>query len=739
MPDSPPNLEPGFQQAVDMLAQAVASVAQSRPSHERELPIEHAHRLEATSFSGSSDPADAEAWIQRLEKNFTLMKLLTWTDFRREFFEQYYTRTYRDDKQREFLRLVQGPMTVAQYKEKFTELSRFASTVVANELDRCRRFEDGLHGEIRSAVTATGWTEYGGLVQAAMRVERSITEHQRRREQKRKRNGQSSYQSGSSKKMSGSSQFQSRENAQSSRGSGGPLRDQDQPSRQSSQRSVQQPGGSLEGRSDFGKSAQRENNSLPLERTMIPHKFAPKISEALSGAQDLALYSGHAEFTPIHMALALISDPNAILRPAISNAGGGDEAANSFEFLLKQAMKKIPSQERKNDDDPDDAPPSPSLINVIKQANFAKKFRGDTNLPLDLLILSLLEDSQIGDILKEAGISTVIVKSEVEKLPGKEGKKVESQYGRDLVEQPGRLEPVIRQGEEIRRVTRLPPITNRINPVLIGEPGVVKTAMIEGLSQRIVRGNVQSNLADLRFMAPDMGHHLPDNAIDLVGEACASVEVQLNSQSQGKVGENEKGRLIGLAERLHKRVVGQNQAVDAVVEALLRSRIRLGGRQRPTGSFLFLGPIGVGKTELAKALAEQLFDDENHLVRINMSKYMDMHSMSRLIGAPPGYIGHEEDGKLTEAVRRRPYSVVLFDEVDKAKNSILNTLLHVLDDGRLCDGKGHTVDFTNTVIKPWSGAPSFRSHGKVFNADCQGPGHARGEKPFRVRASYSAG
>lgn len=165
-----------------------------------------------------------------------------------------------------------------------------------------------------------------------------------------------------------------------------------------------------------------------------------------------------------------------------------------------------------------------------------------------------------------------------------------------------------------------------------------------------------------------------------------------------RLGQNEKERLIGLAERLHNRVVGQDEAVNAVAESVLRSRAGLGRPQQPTGSFLFLGPTGVGKTELAKALAEQLFDDENLLVRIDMSEYMEQHSVSRLIGAPPGYVGHEEGGQLTEAVRRRPYSVVLFDEVEKAHISVFNTLLQVLDDGRLTDGQGRTVDFRNTVI-----------------------------------------
>ncbi|XP_061998087.1 chaperone protein ClpB1-like [Rosa rugosa] len=165
-----------------------------------------------------------------------------------------------------------------------------------------------------------------------------------------------------------------------------------------------------------------------------------------------------------------------------------------------------------------------------------------------------------------------------------------------------------------------------------------------------------------------------------------------------RLDQNGKERLIVLAERLHKRVVGQERAVDAVAAAVLRSRAGLGRSEQPTGSFLFLGPTGVGKTELAKALAQQLFDDENLIVRIDMSEYMEHHSVSRLIGAPPGYVGHEDGGQLTEAIRRRPYSVVLFDEMEKAHPSVFNILLQVLGDARLTDTQGRLADFKNTMI-----------------------------------------
>ena len=160
----------------------------------------------------------------------------------------------------------------------------------------------------------------------------------------------------------------------------------------------------------------------------------------------------------------------------------------------------------------------------------------------------------------------------------------------------------------------------------------------------------------------------------------------------------EREKLLQLDEILHQRVVGQSEAVQAVVDAVIRSRSGLKDPDRPVGSFIFLGPTGVGKTELGKALAAALFDDERSMVRIDMSEYMEKHSMARLIGAPPGYVGYDEGGQLTEAIRRKPYTVILFDEIEKAHNDVFNLLLQILDDGRLTDGKGRTVDFRNTII-----------------------------------------
>ncbi|HET7866724.1 MAG TPA: AAA family ATPase, partial [Burkholderiaceae bacterium] len=165
-----------------------------------------------------------------------------------------------------------------------------------------------------------------------------------------------------------------------------------------------------------------------------------------------------------------------------------------------------------------------------------------------------------------------------------------------------------------------------------------------------------------------------------------------------KLMQGERDKLLQMEAKLHDRVVGQDEAITAVSNAIRRSRSGLSDPNRPTGSFLFLGPTGVGKTELCKALAGFLFDSEDHLIRVDMSEYMEKHSVSRLIGAPPGYVGYDEGGALTEAVRRKPYSVLLLDEVEKAHPDVFNVLLQVLDDGRLTDGQGRTVDFKNTVI-----------------------------------------
>ncbi|MGL5252914.1 MAG: AAA family ATPase, partial [Moraxella sp.] len=206
----------------------------------------------------------------------------------------------------------------------------------------------------------------------------------------------------------------------------------------------------------------------------------------------------------------------------------------------------------------------------------------------------------------------------------------------------------------------------------------------------------ESDIAERQEQKGEQGSKLlrnkvTDNEIAEVVSAATGIPV-------AKMLQGEREKMLHMEEKLHERVVGQDEAVQAVANAVRRSRAGLSDPNRPSGSFLFLGPTGVGKTELTKSLANFLFDDENAMIRIDMSEFMEKHSVSRLVGAPPGYVGYEEGGVLTEAVRRKPYSVVLFDEVEKAHPDVFNILLQVLDDGRLTDSQGRVVDFKNTVI-----------------------------------------
>jgi len=229
------------------------------------------------------------------------------------------------------------------------------------------------------------------------------------------------------------------------------------------------------------------------------------------------------------------------------------------------------------------------------------------------------------------------------------------------------------------------------------------------------QGDLQT-VADLEYGAiPDLAARIADLEVqceqrmldkeeahmveETVGEeAIQDVVARWTGIPVSKLSQSEKQKLLALPEQLAARVVGQEPAIKQISNAIIRSKAGLARSEQPAGSFLFLGPTGVGKTELAKALASELFDDERMMVRIDMSEYMEKHAVSRLIGAPPGYVGHEQGGQLTEVVRRKPYSIVLMDEVEKAHPEVLNVLLQVLDDGRLTDGQGRTIDFTNTVV-----------------------------------------
>src|ERR671923_162913 len=439
-------------------------------------------------------------------------------------------------------------------------------------------------------------------------------------------------------------------------------------------------------------------------------RFTIKSQEALQAAIRLAAERRNTETAPAHLLLALLDQEEGIVGPVLRKVGADPAAIRSAVGGQIDRLPTITAGAR-------EPGTSRELLDVLRAAERESGRMRDDYISTEHLLLALSEavdglpdhDTIAQAVEQVRGPRRVTDQSPEDKYQALQ------KFGRDLTQaaEEGKLDPVIGRDDEIRRVIQVLSRRTKNNPVLIGEPGVGKPsveatiAILRGLKERY-QAHHKVTITDAALIAAATlsdryisDRFLPDKAIDLVDEAASRVSIELSSVPT-EIDEVER-RILQLEIELvavkdDATADERREEIERDLAELREQAAGLSDPDRPIGTFLFLGPTGVGKTELARALAEFMFDSQDAMVRIDMSEYMEKHAVSRLVGAPPGYVGYDEGGQLTEAVRRRPYSVVLLDEVEKAHPDVFDVLLQVLDDGRLTDGQGRTVDFRNTIL-----------------------------------------